>query len=66
MAELNELQSRQENEQTGTLDQALANNSERQEEVSIPTGEEQSPNFFMRFINFITGRSRRRPAERLM
>ena len=64
MAELNELQSRQENEQTGTLDQALANNSERQEEVSIPTGEEQSPNFFMRFISFITGRSRRRPAER--
>ena len=66
MAELNEQLSSQTTQQTGTLDQALSNASERQEEVSIPAGnEERSPNFFMRFINFITGRSRRRPAERV-
>ena len=62
MAELDEIQARQTAENIRSLDDALSNISERQEDATIAAEQEsRSQSFFTRFLNFITGRSRRRP-----
>ena len=64
MADFEEVQEKKNTDSTKSLDEALVNAEQRQEETAEPpVRESQSQNFFVRFLNFITGRSRRRPGR---